>query len=280
MATVESPLLSIGAFARRTRLSPKALRLYDRLGLLAPDHVDEATGYRWYRDDQVERARLVALLRRLDMPLERIGRVLELQGERAAREVADYWAAVEARTARQRSLAAHLRDRLSGRRPRMYDINIREVGEQTVLTERRHLLADDLPMWISAALGRLEAAAAACGDTAGPAFVLYHAEVSEESDGPAEACVPVADRAAAEKYAAAHSREVSLRHEPAHRLAYTRLTKAQVVHPQITSAFDAVERWTSDEGLTVTGPCREVYFADWCAAGPEDEVCDVAFPVK
>ncbi|HTA33482.1 MAG TPA: MerR family DNA-binding transcriptional regulator [Solirubrobacteraceae bacterium] len=27
--------MSIGEFARRSRLSPKALRLYDRLGLLA-----------------------------------------------------------------------------------------------------------------------------------------------------------------------------------------------------------------------------------------------------
>ena len=31
-------LVSIGEFARMARLSPKALRLYDELGLLAPDH--------------------------------------------------------------------------------------------------------------------------------------------------------------------------------------------------------------------------------------------------
>ena len=39
-------LLSIGAFAQATRLSPKALRLYDELGLLRPARVDEWTGYR------------------------------------------------------------------------------------------------------------------------------------------------------------------------------------------------------------------------------------------
>jgi hypothetical protein len=33
------------------------------------------------------------------------------------------------------------------------------------------------------------------------------------------------------------------------------------------------------EGLAPAGPCREVYFTDWSAAGPEDPVCDVAFPV-
>lgn len=47
----EEALLSIGAFARRARLSHKALRLYDRHGLLPPDHVDPVTGYRYYRPD-------------------------------------------------------------------------------------------------------------------------------------------------------------------------------------------------------------------------------------
>ena len=34
-------LISIGEFARRSRLSPKALRLYDGLGLLTPARVDD-----------------------------------------------------------------------------------------------------------------------------------------------------------------------------------------------------------------------------------------------
>ncbi|WP_425506610.1 MerR family transcriptional regulator [Streptomyces rectiverticillatus] len=45
----DDPLLSIGVFARRARLSPKALRVYDRQGLLPPDRVDAVTGYRYYR---------------------------------------------------------------------------------------------------------------------------------------------------------------------------------------------------------------------------------------
>jgi protein phosphatase len=38
--------LSIGEFARRFRLSPKALRLYDQMGLLLPARVDAASGLR------------------------------------------------------------------------------------------------------------------------------------------------------------------------------------------------------------------------------------------
>ncbi len=41
-------LLTIGAFARAVRLTPKALRLYDELGLLRPAAVDPESGYRLY----------------------------------------------------------------------------------------------------------------------------------------------------------------------------------------------------------------------------------------
>ncbi|EPJ34765.1 hypothetical protein STAFG_8192 [Streptomyces afghaniensis 772] len=288
-AVVDVPdrdLLTIGAFAARARLSAKALRLYDRLELLSPAHVDEATGYRYYRAGQVERARLVAMLRQLDMPLARIAEVVGAgDGPTAAELLGTYWADVEARVAGQRTLAEYLRGRLSGRSSEMYQrfaIETVDVPEQVVITEKRHTLADELPAWIGASLGRLEAAARECGGVSGVPYVAYHAEVSMESDGPAEACVPVADEAAARAWAERHARawETAVRVEPAQRLAYTRITKAQVAHPQILAAFEAVEEWMAAEGLTQAGLCRELYFADWEAAGAEDPVCDVAFPVS
>ncbi|WP_309062648.1 MerR family transcriptional regulator [Streptomyces sp.] len=283
---MDEELLSIGAFASRARLSAKALRLYDRLGLLAPARVDEVTGYRFYRAGQVERARTVALLRQLDMPLAVIAEVVDADdGAAAADRLAAYWADVEARIAGQRTLAEYLRGRLSGRSSEMYGkfvVETVDVPEQVLVTETRHTLADELPAWIGASLGRLEEAARECGGVAGVPFVAYHAEVSMESDGPAEACVPVADEAAAREWAArrGRARGTAVRVEPARRLARTRITKAQVAHPQILAAFEAVEEWMTARGLTQAGPCRELYFADWDAAGAEDPVCDVAFPVN
>ncbi|MFI1487184.1 MerR family transcriptional regulator [Streptomyces sp. NPDC020747] len=280
-------LLTIGAFAARARLSPKALRLYDRLGLLRPAHVDDTTGYRYYRVAQVERARLVFLLRGLDMPLARIAEVVERQetdGQAAADLVSAYWADVEERLAGQRTLAHYLRGRLSGRSSELYatfEVHTVDVPEQWVITEKRHTLVEELPVWIPASLGRLEAAAEECGGTTGVPFVVYHAEVSQESDGPVESCVPVADPEAARSWAARHARawNTTARLEPAHRIAYTRITKAQVANPQIHAAYEAVEAWLTNQNLPYAGPCREIYFTDWDDAGPEDEVCDVAFPI-
>jgi protein phosphatase len=118
-------LLTIGAFARASRLSPKALRLYDDLGLLRPAHVDPQSGYRWYHPGQLERARLVAWLRRLGMPLNRIRVVCDLEPAAAAEEVAAYWAQVMADTATRQQLATFLVDYLSGRGTAMSTLGIR-----------------------------------------------------------------------------------------------------------------------------------------------------------
>ncbi|PJN13446.1 hypothetical protein CG723_02425 [Streptomyces sp. CB01635] len=112
-------LLSIGAFAKASRLSPKALRLYDELGLLPPARVDPVTGYRLYAPEQLDQARLVAWLRRLGMPLARIQHVCTLEAGPAAQEVRAFWAQVEADTAARRDLATFLINHLSWKDPAM-----------------------------------------------------------------------------------------------------------------------------------------------------------------
>ncbi|MFF4797034.1 MerR family transcriptional regulator [Streptomyces sp. NPDC001351] len=120
-------MLTIGAFARACRLSPKALRLYDELELLRPARVDPHTGYRYYAVGQLEQARLVAWLRRLGMPLARIREVCALEPAAAAREIRAYWARVEAETAVRRDLAAFLVDHLTEQEQSRKDTTMLEL---------------------------------------------------------------------------------------------------------------------------------------------------------
>ncbi|MEV6941454.1 MerR family transcriptional regulator [Streptomyces sp. NPDC051172] len=125
-------ILTIGAFARACRLSPKALRLYDELELLRPARVDPHTGYRYYALGQLEQARLVAWLRRLGMPLALIREVCALDPVAAAREIRAYWARVEAETAVRRDLAAFLVDHLT-----------EETRKDTTMLELRYFAHSD-----------------------------------------------------------------------------------------------------------------------------------------
>jgi DNA-binding transcriptional MerR regulator len=72
----EPELITIGQLARLSGMTAKALRHYDRVCLLAPAVVDESTGYRFYAPEQVAHARLVRLLRSVDVPLEQVREAL------------------------------------------------------------------------------------------------------------------------------------------------------------------------------------------------------------
>ena len=63
---------SIGEVARMFRVSVSTLRHYEKIGLLAPEYVDPATGYRSYSTRQFECLNTIRYLRALEMPLEQI----------------------------------------------------------------------------------------------------------------------------------------------------------------------------------------------------------------
>ncbi len=80
-----SDLMPIGRFAQLTRLSAKALRLYDELGVLSPAAIDFATGYRFYSREQLPLAQRVKQLRDMAMPLADIRALLEAGDSETAR---------------------------------------------------------------------------------------------------------------------------------------------------------------------------------------------------
>ena len=76
-------MFSIGEFSKITGLTVKTLRFYHEQGLLDPTHVDSETGYRYYDVSKIETARIIALLRSLDLTLEEIAEILRRGGDDA-----------------------------------------------------------------------------------------------------------------------------------------------------------------------------------------------------
>jgi DNA-binding transcriptional MerR regulator len=266
--------LSPGAFSRASRLSSKALRLYSRDGLLVPDRVDPLTGYRQYRVDQLQSARLIRLLRRAGLPLALVAEVIASPMPQRKLLVDSFGVQAEREFAFRRDLIAHLSRTLSGAKENypMYEIKTRDVAEQTVLTEQAYVSVAGLREWIIAAgLRQLDAANTIGGQT-GPRMVIYHGEVNEDSDGPVEEATPISPNRAADA-------ALATRIEPAHREAYVTVTRAQVRYPDILTAYDAVERWITENHGVIAGPPREAYFAD-PSEGPDDEpVAEIAYPI-
>ncbi|MEV4483390.1 MerR family transcriptional regulator [Micromonospora coxensis] len=129
---------SIGELARASGLTVSALRFYDRTGVLTPARVDPVTGYRWYTDEQVDPARLVAGLRRVGLPLVEIGVALRHRHEPAVVG---------------RLLDAHLRrleDGLADARRELSRVRALLAPEENPMTTRLSLSRADLAAAVDA----------------------------------------------------------------------------------------------------------------------------------
>jgi len=105
----------------------------------------------------------------------------------------------------------------------------------------------------------------------GPGLAIYHGPVNEDDDGPVEVCLPF-------KGSVEPAGDMAIRLEPAHREAYTTLSKEQFEYPAILQAYHAVEAWISERGGRPMSSPREVYFGDWGAVKDDEPVADVAWP--
>jgi DNA-binding transcriptional MerR regulator len=125
--------LTIGQAARLAGVTPKALRHYDQIGLLRPAEVDPTTGYRRYRGEQVERARLIRRLRDLELPLDEIRRLLELDAAALAGALRAHRRRIDARVTRLRGVL-HTLDHLLADT----DWSTMSESEPTPLTPAQH----------------------------------------------------------------------------------------------------------------------------------------------
>jgi DNA-binding transcriptional MerR regulator len=121
--------------ARRLKVSTKALRIYERLGLVHP--VRTSTGWRTYGPDQMVRLHQVLALRSLGVPLKRIGELLgvrlaDLQAVLLLQEAA-FRSRMKA-DARRLELLVAVRRRLTGGETLSVD-DLIHLTRETVVTD-------------------------------------------------------------------------------------------------------------------------------------------------
>ena len=73
----------------------------------------------------------------------------------------------------------------------MYEVLTREIGDQLLLTETRYGTTDGLQEWTGPAIGRAWERAAKYGGVVGPVLMIFHGEITPESHGTVEVCIPV-----------------------------------------------------------------------------------------
>jgi DNA-binding transcriptional MerR regulator len=282
MTESDADEVSTGEFARLSRLSPKALRLYDRAGVLEPSRVDPVTGARHYLRGQLERAYLVSSLRQVGIPLTEIKTALDEEGSLGADRIAAFWAEAEAEHAARRRLVGSLTERLRGNvsaaTSMAYAVSTRSLPDRSVLAQTRHLHIDEQTAVREEFVGNLRhAGIKPLPGVAGAPFIIYYGDVSADSDGPIEWCWPVPEDRAPEL--AKRFPDLTLRTDPAHQEAYVHYGATTLLHAaRIVLAAQSLLAWSRDQDRQTVGPLRLVYLeAEGEGSVPD---CDVAVPLR
>ncbi|WP_033342082.1 MerR family transcriptional regulator [Catenuloplanes japonicus] len=255
-------MLTVGEFARLTHLSIRTLRRYHDSGLLVPDRVDEATGYRYYTPAQIPNAQVIHRLRELDLPLAEVRRVLDSEDpDERARIVAAHLRRLEDQLEQTRRAVVSLRQLLA---PEPVAVELRRVPPLTVAAIEAVVDLGDVLSWYSGAMAELDAMA-----LQGTPGGVYDNALFTEGRGSALVYLPSAVPPTGGRVL-----PVTL---PAAELA---VAVHEGAHDAIDVTYGRLGRWAAEHSLAIGGPVREHYLC-----GPRDTAdaaswrTEIAWPV-
>ena len=132
-------MLKIGDFSKLSRVSIRMLRHYDDIGLLKPAEIDDFTGYRYYREEQLFIIGRITALKDMGFALTDIIRILEIYDDKD--KLDDYL------IARQKELSDQAREteykmmlldtarkRLRKEQNMSYDVTVKTIPERYAAT--------------------------------------------------------------------------------------------------------------------------------------------------
>lgn len=246
------------------------MRLYAEQGLLVPAYVDPLTGYRYYASRQLPRARMIARLRRLGLPIARIARLLDLSAEARDAELRAWLHAQAERLAEQTGLVEILlRQADADASGLMAAIATRDVAAGNVIYRQGEVGIEELDAFMAGTEADIRAhlrASGLAGD--GSMTVHFHDLVTRDNAGLIE--VAIAYQGSAEPVADLRIRLQAVRHE-----VYLPVPQAYENFPLVLRVYDALEAWLDSHAeFRVTDSPYEHY------PGTGEARFDVAYPVS
>ncbi|EMD25787.1 MerR family transcriptional regulator [Amycolatopsis azurea] len=262
-------LMPIGVFAHATRLSVRALRNYDRLGLLVPARIDPGTGYRRYSLEQFARAGLIRRLRELEVPLAEIAEILDAGSpDEVKAAIERHHDRVAARAAELAAISGGL-DSVLAEPTRWLHVYERVRTPQPIACLTIETPLSGLAERIGPAYARLFAALDAQGVTpAGPPGTRYR---TDDPDGlSVELFVPVDGPVRDDG-------EIGAGELPGGLLA---ATIHEGGYEDVETAYRSLGRWIAERDRVPTGPAEELYLvAPGPSVAPEGYRTEIAWPV-
>jgi effector-binding domain-containing protein len=269
-------MFKIGDFARLNRVTVKALRYYDSLGLLQPEKIDSFTGYRYYSASQMPRLNRIVSLKDIGFSLDEIALILnsnmdskqiQILLELKHSEISDR---VRSEQARLDRIEAFIKICKQEAYIMKYDIVLKEVEPLKVAT-----LRDTIPSYSEQ--GHLWEELVEHIEKYGarivpPCMVIYHNTGYKEESVDAEVVEPIdGDLPDTERIKVKELEGIKEMVCVVHQGSY------QTLH----MVYNAISKWIEENKYEIVGPQRELYLkGEWITSDPNEYITEIQFPVR
>ena len=247
-------MFKIGDFSKLSQVSVRALRLYDRMGLLKPAHVDQFTGYRYYSADQLSRLNRLVAFKDLGFSLEQTLLLLDekippsqIRGMLRLKQ-AELQHLIEVEQTRLARVEARLEQIEQEDSLSTYDIVLKKVEPQIVVAIRDVLpVCSDIKQLhyeLETYLGNQNV------EIVGFPQTVWHDIEYRRHDVDAEAVVPI------NKFLSGSARVTTYELPSVEQMACV-IHRAS--YDTVIKAFNALLKWIEANNYQIVGPNREVY---------------------
>ena len=267
-------MLKIGDFSKLSRVSIRMLRHYDDIGLLKPAEIDDFTGYRYYREDQLFMIARITALKDMGFALADIVRILEIYDDKDKLDVF--------LTARQEELAEQAKEteykmmlldtarkRLRKEQTMSFDVNVKTIPERYAATVHMTVphYEDEGILWNMMGESKVPLI------PADPCYAIAQFFDDEYKEENVEIEVSMAVKG---KYQ--DTEHVKFKTIPAIKVASC-IVKGS--YDQMGDAYASVVSWIKENGYKMNGPMFNIYHVSPGQTGnPEEYVTEACFPVE
>ena len=263
-------MLKIGEFSKLSLTTVKALRFYEKEGLLIPASVDEWTGYRFYETAQLETAAKIKSYRQLGLSIEEIKSIFS--GEDAGRilsEKAESLKKLKADTELQLSVIEFILEE----KEMKYQVTVKEIPEMIVYSAEAILeKTSDKMQWIP---------------SVGDECLKLNPEL-KCAEPSYEFCEYLDEEFRETQVHIRHNEAVTAYGKENERIKFRTLPAAKVLsiyhkgaYDNIGEAYAYIMEYAEKNGYEVAGLARESYIDGiWNKESVSDWLTEVQLPVK
>jgi effector-binding domain-containing protein len=269
-------MFKIGDFSKLSRISVKALRYYDEIGLLKPVKVDQFTSYRYYSADQLPRLNYIVALKNMGLSLEEVATLIN--NDLTPSQMRDIFILKK----------GELQQRVSEEQRRLEEVEklLKQIEKEGKMPDYHVVMKKIAPMKIASVRGTVPTYRDIsilfdkmhpifknhASSIAGPPFAIYHDMEYREKDVDIEVAVPITEDLSFPK-------PIKVRDLPGEEQV------ASLVHQgpyeSINEAYQALMAWCEANGYDLAGPDREVYLTTpEQTPDPSGYVTELQQPVK